>query len=112
MAERPFAIRQELDGAGKRLFREWKKYRFALLLRLCQSIRQLAKRLRGRTRRKMIGVVLRFILLVQGGDCVGNEIDVHNINPIARAKRQNGQTREKNESFNHVELGGGCMAAI
>src|SRR5262249_46675771 len=110
--KRPLAVRQKPYRSGKGSLCKGQKYWLTLLLRFRQSIGQLPEGLRCNTRREVIGVELRLILLMKCGDRVCNEIHVHDVDLVRWTKRQNGQTREKDKCLDHVELRRFRMAAV
>src|ERR1700756_4742991 len=60
----------------------------------------------------MVSVVLRLIFQVQGGDGIGDEINVDDVDLVVRAKRQRRQSRQEDKRLHHVELSGLGMAAV
>src|SRR5579862_2674492 len=52
----------------------------------------------------MVRIVLRLLFLMEGSNCSGYKIHIHDVDFVVRTKRQNRQSCEKNEGSDHVEL--------
>ena len=63
-------------------------------------------------RRKMISVVLGIRFHVQGGNRIGHEVHIHNVDLVMRTKRQHRQPCQKHERPHHVELRRLRIAAV
>src|SRR5262249_51664467 len=60
----------------------------------------------------MVDIVVGTFLYVQSGDSIGHEVHVDDVHSVSGSERQDAQTGEKDESSYHIELRGGCPAAI
>src|SRR5580700_597294 len=60
----------------------------------------------------MIRVVGGTVFLMQRGDCLRHEIDVHNVNLIRRTKWQRREASEEYECLYHIELSSLRITAI
>src|SRR5262249_6608877 len=102
--DRTLAIRKQIHCGCKRLLRKRQVNRPTFCLCGSQRCGDLAEGLRFATRRKMIRIEVRMFSNMQAGNCVGHEINVHDVNSVAGLKWKGGQSSQKNKCANHVEL--------
>ena len=112
MAHRSLAVRQKVHRPGERPLGKRQKNGRSFLLRGRQRRGQFAKGLRLTAGRKMIGVVLRLILLMQMSQSRPRQNPRSRYRSCPSAGRQNWQARQKNECLDHVELRRFRMAAV
>src|SRR6266704_1660256 len=60
----------------------------------------------------MVGIELRLIFLMQGGNRVRDKIYIHDVDTVRGAKRQYREPRQKHECLDHIELRCLCMTAV
>ena len=60
----------------------------------------------------MVSVVLGMVFLVEGSDRIRHKIHIHNIDSVRGTKWQHGQSCQKHERLDHIELRGFGMPAV